>query len=215
LFHYQSKRYYLEQAKSTSEKLDSDKRNLQIAIIDDKEVPYIETLRNNGLNITHHIDIDNFDMIKTYPIIICDIRGVGKKFGSKNEGAHIIQEIRRLYPDKYLIAMSSDVYNIKWAKLLDDADDKIIRDADIDEVIAAINKAVSTMRCSKERWLRVRENLLGKHNLDLFDVWKIEQEFIKAVVQKDKKSFNKSTAVKHSEDIVKGLLVNFISGLIF
>jgi hypothetical protein len=214
VFIYPNKRYYLEQAKDIRSDLEIEKRNLQVAIIDDNEVPYIETLRNNGFNITHHVDIDNFEMIKLYPIIICDIRGVGKKFGSDKEGAHIIREARRLYPDKYLIAMSSDVYNIRWVKLLDDADDKIMRDADVDQVIDALNTAINIMRCNKERWLRVRNNLLHKHKLDLFDVWKIEQAFIKSVISKDKSSFKDSKVVSYMDEIVKGLLINFISGLV-
>lgn len=215
MFHFQRERYFIDQMKASNVELESDKRNLPIAIIDDNDVPYIETLRNNGFNVTHHHDLDSFSMAKTYPIIICDIKGVGKKFGSLNEGAHIIQELRRLYPDKYLIAMSSAVYNIKWVKLLDDADDKIIRDAEIDQVMDALNTAINVMRCNKERWIRVRKNLLNVHHMDLFDVWKIEQSLIKSAVKKNKEIFNNSTAVKHSEDIVKGLLVNFISGLIF
>ena len=214
MLYYQNKRYFVTQATSAATELDSDKRALQVAIIDDNEVPYIETLRNNGFNITHHLDIDNFEMMKTYSIIICDIKGVGKKFGSDKEGAHIIREIRRLYPDKYLIAMSSDVYNIRWVKLLDDADDKIIRDADVDQVIDALSIAVGIMRCNKERWLRVRDYLIKSHKMDLFEVWKIEQKFIKSVVSKDRSIFEKSKVVTHRDDIIKGLLVNFISGLI-
>lgn len=214
MLHFQRKRYFLNQAMSSAVELDSDKRNQQIAIIDDKEVPYIEILRNNGFNITHHTDIDNFEMIKTYSIIVCDIKGVGKKFGSDKEGAHIIREIRRLYPDKYLIAMSSDVYNIRWVKFLDDTDDKIIRDADVDQVIDALITAVDTMRCNKQRWLRVRDNLLKVHNMDLFDVWEIEQQFIKSAIEKDSSIFENSKIISHRDDIVKGVLVNFISGLI-
>lgn len=215
MFHYQPKRYFLDQAKNKTQTLDADRRNQQIAIIDDNEVPYLENLRNNGFSITHYSDINGFEAIKSYPIIICDIKGVGRNLGSINEGAHIIRETRRLYPDKYIIAMSSAVYNIKWVKLLDDADDKIIRDADVDQVIDALNQAVSTMRCPKERWLRVRKNLLAVHNLDLFDVWKIEQEFIKSLISNDRTSFEKSKIITHSNDMIKGLLVNFISGIIF
>lgn len=215
MFYYAKNRFLLEQMNSSGNSLDYERRNLQIAIIDDMEVPYLDSLRSAGYNVTHYKDIDNFEMIKPYPIVICDIMGVGKKFGSDKEGAYVIGEIRDLYPDKYIIAMSSVVYKVSWVKALEVADDKIIRDADVDKVFSALTIAVNVMKSNKLRWIRVRKQLLEKHNLDLFDVWKIEQQLIASFVSKDKEKFTDSKVVNHAGDIVKGLLVNFVSGMVF
>lgn len=215
MLHIQMKRYFLSEIQSSNNNLDYERRNLKIAIIDDMDVPYLDNLRNNGFNVTHHRDIDNFEIMQIYPIIICDIKGVGKKFGSSKEGAHVIGEIRRLYPDKYIIAMSSVVYNIDWVKSLEVADDKIMRDSDVNKVLDAINKAIDIMKCNKQRWLRVRDNLINEHEIDLFDVWKIEQDFIKTALSKNNNIFKNSPSVNNMSDIVKGLLINFITGLVF
>lgn len=215
MFHFQKTRYFLEQMNNGGSDLDYERRNLKIAIIDDLDVPYMENLRNSGFNVTHYKDIDNFEMIQPYPIIICDIKGVGAKFGSDKEGAHVIGEIRKLYPDKYIIAMSSAIYNVNWVESLEVADDKIIRDSDVDKVFQALNEAVDTMKCNKQRWLRIRENLIKKHHVDLFEIWKIEQAFILSSITKNKDSFIKNKAVTHMNDLIKGLLINFISGIIF
>ncbi|HIF9249872.1 TPA: hypothetical protein ACX6RB_004130 [Photobacterium damselae] len=209
------KRLYLEQLNRQGNDLLIDRTNIKIAIIDDMDVPYLDSLQRSGYNVRHYRDIEDFDMLKSYSVIVCDIKGVGKKFKSRLEGAYIIKEARQLFPEKYIIAMSSAVYKINVAKIIEVADDKIIRDTDLDRVVNSISQAVDTMRSNKLRWLRLRANLLNVHNMDLYDVWKIEQDFIASMLQKDKSKLENSKAVAHANDMVKGLLVNFISGIIF
>lgn len=209
------KRLYLEQLNNQGNDLLIDRNNIKIAIIDDMEVPYLESLRKSGYNIRHYKDIEDFDMLKAYSVIVCDIKGVGKHFGSKLEGAYIIKEVRKLYPEKYIIAMSSAVYKINVAKVIGVADDKIVRDTDLDRVSNSIDSAVNTMRSNRLRWLRLRDNLMNTHSVDLYDIWLIEQDFIAAMLKKDKTRLEKSKAINHVNDMVKGLLVNFISGIIF
>ncbi|MCY9865495.1 MULTISPECIES: hypothetical protein [Vibrio] len=209
------KRYYLEQLNKQENDLLIDRNSIKIAIIDDMEVPYLDSLRRSGYNVQHYKDIEDFDMLKAYSVIVCDIKGVGKSFGSKLEGAYIIKEARKLYPEKYIIAMSSAVYKISVAKVIGVADDKIIRDIDLDKVLDSIDTAVNTMRSNRLRWLRLRDNLLNTHNVDMYDVWKIEQAFIAAMINKDKTKLEKNKTINHANDMVKGLLINFISGIIF
>lgn len=209
------KRYYLEQLNEKGNDLLIDRNNIKVAIIDDMDVPYLDSLHRSGYNVRHYRDIEDFDMLKAYSVIVCDIKGVGKHFGSKLEGAYIISEARKLYPEKYIIAMSSAVYKISVTKIIGVADDKIVRDTDLDRVSASIDKAVNTMRSNRLRWLRLRETLLNTHNVDMYDVWMIEQVFIAAMIKKDKSKLENSKAINHLNDMVKGLLVNFISGIIF
>ncbi|EMA3775834.1 hypothetical protein U2U55_003625 [Vibrio cholerae] len=209
------KRYYLEQLNQQGNDLLIDRANIKIAIIDDMDVPYLDSLQRSGYNVRHYRDIEDFDMLKSYAVIVCDIKGVGKNFKSKLEGAYIIKEARQLFPEKYIIAMSSAVYKINVAKIIEVADDKIIRDTDLDRVINSISKAVDTMRSNKLRWLRLRDSLLNVHNMDLHDVWEIEQDFIASMLKRDRRKLENSKGVAHANDMVKGLLVNFISGIIF
>ncbi|MFJ5539164.1 DNA-binding transcriptional response regulator [Vreelandella titanicae] len=209
------KRYYLEQINEQGDDLLIDRNNIKIAIIDDMEVPYLESLRRSGYNVRHYKDIEDFDMLKAYSVIVCDIKGVGKKFGSELEGAYIIKEARKLYPEKYIIAMSSAVYKINVTKIIGVADDKIVRDTDLDRVSDSIDKAVNTMRSNRLRWLRLRDNLLNTHNVDMYNVWLLEQGFIATILKKDKKELENNKGMRNVNDMVKGLLVNFISGIIF
>ena len=188
---FSKKRYYLEQLNEQGNDLLIDRNNIKIAIIDDMDVPYLESLRASGFNVRHYRDIEDFDMLKPYSVIVCDILGVGKKFASKYQGAYIIQEARKLYPEKYIIAMSSAVYKLNLAKIISIADDKIIRDSDTDVVSNSVDKAVKTMCSNRLRWLRLREHLLNVNHMDMYDVWLIEQDFIYTMISKDKRKLEK------------------------
>ena len=116
--------------------------DVPIVIIDDQDVPYIEDLRYNGFNVMHIKDIDQIDSIKGFEIIICDIRGIGKKFKSNFEGAHIISEIRRVYPFKIIIGYTAYTFDPTYNKYLSLADDVFKKDIDIDEWITHLDSII-------------------------------------------------------------------------
>ncbi|WP_133151908.1 hypothetical protein [Enterovibrio norvegicus] len=189
------------------------KRNLQIAIIDDEEFPEFNSLRNAGYSPVHFKDIDSFDQLLPYPIIVCDIQGVGKNFGGTGQGAYIVSQVNELFPDKYVIVVSSKSASLKVTSMISKADKKLLR-GNSDEINQALLDAVKTMGSSIERWKRVRKHLIEQKNIDLLDVWVIEQEFISSVNSRDKSKIERFIK-NHADDMVKGLLINFISGLIF
>ncbi|HCH3681536.1 TPA: hypothetical protein NKU97_003220 [Vibrio parahaemolyticus] len=212
---FKKKRLYLESLNSQINQLSVDRASVKIAIIDDLDVPYLENLRNCGYtNVRHYRDIDNFEMLTPYSVIVCDIRDVGKKL-SKAEGAFIIQQLRKIFPDKYIIAMSSNLYALPIQNYISTADAKIKRDSNPDKILNEIEQGVKAMNSKKLRWIRMRDHLLKEHQMDLYDVWLLEQEFIRSVQSNDKKFFEHSDVTRHSGDMLKGLLVNFISGIIF
>ncbi|ENM3922377.1 hypothetical protein DDM61_003197 [Vibrio cholerae] len=211
-----NKRYYLSELNGHINTIDIDRSSVKIAVIDDQDVPYIDNVRNCGYQgITHYRDIDNFEMLSVYSVIICDIRNVGTKL-SNRQGAFIIQQLRKIYPDKYIIAMSSNPFYLPIQEYISSADVKIKRDVSSDVVLNHIQNGVSIMSSRKERWLRFRDYLINTQQMDLYDVWSIEQEFIKSVINNDRRGFENSTVLqKHGGDMVKGLLINFISGVMF
>src|SRR4051794_31715072 len=78
----------------------NDRSRVEIAVIDDQEFPYLELLTRHGFRLRHFKDIDDIQAIHAYPIVLCDIKGVGKHFQSRYEGAHLISEFRKRYPAK-------------------------------------------------------------------------------------------------------------------
>ncbi len=189
------------------------KRNTPIAIIDDEDFTDLDGLRNAGYSPTHFRDLDSFDQLISFPIVICDIQGVGSNFGSTTDGSYIIQQVCEQYPDKYTIVFSSKGSSLSMASRIAKADVKLTR-GDRDALNNSILTAVKTMGDSVERWKRVRRHLIEEKQVNLYHVWELEQEFIKSLNSKKTKSFSEYVN-KHTEDFVKGLLVNFISGLVF
>ncbi|MEI7365899.1 hypothetical protein WCU67_22850 [Pectobacterium parmentieri] len=191
----------------------NERSKIKIAIIDDEEVPFLNSLKNSGYNIQHYRDVDNFDMLSDYKIVISDIDGVGRAFSSEYQGAYIIKELKRLYPDKYLIAMSSKIYNLSFTEILSNADVKINRDVNVDIVSEKLNDAIKEISSVKNRWLRVRSQLINEYSIDLYDVWSMEQDVIKSILKKENK-IDKDEMLKLFGPVVSGVIVNFISGVI-
>jgi len=134
-----------------------ERSKIKIAIIDDEDIPFLNSLRNSGYNIQHYRDVDNFNMLSDYQIVISDIDGVGQSFSSEYQGAYIIKELKRLFPDKYLIAMSSKIYNLSFTEILSNADVKINRDVNVDIVSEKLNLAIKEISSVKNRWLAYRQ----------------------------------------------------------
>jgi hypothetical protein len=70
------------------------RETLEILIIDDSEFLRAEVLKSRGFRITEGGDLKEIKFVEKYEIILCDIKGVGKKYNSPFEGAYLIKEIR-------------------------------------------------------------------------------------------------------------------------
>ena len=81
---------------------------MKVLIIDDDPFPKLENLRNNQFDIMQISDIEDFNAVVSYQIIICDIRGVGHKFSQDMEGAYIAKTLRKQYPFMQIAVYSAD-----------------------------------------------------------------------------------------------------------
>ena len=106
-----------------------DKSDYKILIIDDDPIDsqFIKKLENRGYSITQVSDIDNFDGIKMFTIIVCDIDGVGKRFDSQYQGGYLIQKIKELYPLKYIIFFSGKSWDASFGKIIRLVDDTMMK----------------------------------------------------------------------------------------
>jgi DNA-binding NtrC family response regulator len=119
---------------------------LTIAIIDDEKFRYTDILKQHKFDITELGDISDTKVVSEYAIVCCDIRGVGKKFGSNDEGGYLIKEIKRRYPDKYVIVYSGSGFSDPtFKRFLDECDDSIKKDADIERWVETLDSAVERL----------------------------------------------------------------------
>lgn len=190
------------------------KNQYEIAILDDEPFLRSETLKNHGFRIRElGGDIKSIDQIAAYPIIVCDIRGVGKSFGSTHEGAHVISEIKKSYPDKYIVAYTGSTYDATYNEKLALADKVAVKDTNLDGWITYLEDALVSIGDPKKRWLRLRASLLQK-GVDIYDVHLLEQAFIKSIGSKNSGIFSaKAKELDISSDVMDLIIKFSVSAL--
>lgn len=150
-------------------------------MIDDQPFLLKEILASHGFSITEMRDLQAVDLASAFPIIVCDIKGVGAALGGKHEGAHLFREIRKAFPEKYIIAFTGYRFDPTYNEYFRSADVSLKKDTESEAWVEVLDAAAATMSDPTTRWLRVRRHLLDVAELDLWLVLQLEQAFIASV----------------------------------
>lgn len=217
------KKYTVEDLTSLKNKLQTDRSSHKVALIDDNVFPIVDELRRHGFDITTFTDIEHVDAIKNYGVIISDIKGVGKKFGSKFEGAHLIEEIHKQFPNKYLIAYSSSTFNPSYNEYFKLCDITKRKGIDIQEWVRTLDISIQSLNDPIFQWEKTRKYLI-EQKLPINYVSQLEQAYSKSILKKNEryftkeaniaKSFTESTLTKLAVDSISSFTASFILGLI-
>tara|TARA_R110002111_G_scaffold110393_2_gene169897 strand:- start:113 stop:778 length:666 start_codon:yes stop_codon:yes gene_type:complete len=192
-----------------------ERKQVPILIIDDDEFEYLEHIKNHRFDVEYFEDIPSIESAENYEIILCDIQGVGKKFKSKFEGAHVISELRRKYPFKTIIAYTGYTHDPTYNRFFAMADFSVKKDIDGDEWIEKLDQAIAIATDPKNKWIKVRNYLL-ENNVSLFDITKLENEFVATLVKGQ--SINDFPSTKLSGEMsgdIRGVLQSFTASIIF
>ncbi|RKV83231.1 MAG: hypothetical protein D8H97_08565 [Neisseria sp.] len=169
----------------------------KILIIDDNDFPPLNKLRNNNFQITKFDDISSIQIVKEFPIVVCDIQGVGKELSdSTRGGAFIIKEIRNQYPDKYIIAYSTHSYDLVLQEYTKHADIFIGKGTSVEQWSSIFEEAIRICSNPIIRWKRFRSILLEK-NMELYELFQLEQKYIQYLVEQK----NKDTILDETKSI--------------
>jgi len=161
-----------------------NRSKFSIAIIDDEEFPYLKVIRDHGYQATKFDDITSTKQLVEYDIIICDVRDVGKSFGSKYEGGHLIQEISKNLPHKYLIAYSGSVFNPEYNKFFSLCDESVMKKGiDINDIINMLDRAIKSITNPTYQWKKTRA-ILEESGISSKEIANIESKYIKALVSR-------------------------------
>lgn len=155
------------------------KNSIDIAVIDDQEFTQAKLLESNNFRLKEVGDIKSIKSIEAYPIIICDIHGVGASFDNSGlGGAFLISEIRKNYPDKYIIAYSTHSNDLALQRHTKNADYVMPVPSAIEHWTEALEQAIKNVGDPVLRWKRFRYYLL-ENNIELSEVYKLEQAYIR------------------------------------
>jgi len=191
-----------------------ERSSVSILCIDDQGLEYEEIIRNHGFNIRVLKDIEDIKAVTEYPVVICDIKGVGKSFGSKFEGGHIIEEIKTKYPEKVVIAYTGQQFDATYNKFFSLADFTLSKDIDSDTWVSTLDETIRKVVSPIEQWKRMRDFLLNR-DVSLKTVFQLEQQFIDAVLTKNKSKFAKKSTVEGLEGDVRNVITSFVASVLF
>ena len=183
-----------------------ERKQYNIAIIDDQVFPLHDSLRKHGFTLTKFTDIQDINELKSFEIIICDIRGVGQSFQSKYEGAHIVKEIHRKFPNKYLIVFSGSTFNVEYNKFFNLSDKTVKKGTDLSEWVVILDNAIKELINPYKQWEKTRL-FLQENEIDSKLLLKFEQAYIKSIIKKNAKYFN--NAINGNRSVMSNEYISF------
>lgn len=123
------------------QRLYEQRKNTKILVIDDQSFEIKEFIKNHGYSIDLLPDISSVEMTESYPLILCDIRGVGLMLNPKLQGIHLINEIKKTYPSKIVIAYTAGTDSSMQDKLIQ-PDGFLLKTADLAEWIELLDSKI-------------------------------------------------------------------------
>ena len=182
----------LEGAQRAAKVLENDisrRQRVPIAVIDDQPFPPQNILQNNGYDIRVLGDIKSLTEIENFSIILCDLNGVGKYLDSKYQGAHIIEEIKRNHPEKFVGAYTGGgVDNEVIEKANEAADFFIKKDEDVGEWRSKLDNILRLITNPVFVWKRQRFALVDA-DVETFDILKLEDAFVRSILSENEHHF--------------------------
>lgn len=194
-----------------------DRNSYRIVIIDDESFENDDRLRRVGFNVSVFSDIEDIRFLSEYDIVICDIKGVGKKLSEETGGALLLNEAKKTYPYKMYAAYSGSYQNIIVNEYLDGV--KIIKkDYALEDWIAALDSLLKEYSDPATVWIKIRDRLLSQ-NVSIHSVAKLEHEYVNTILNKgaDFKGFYKKSESSFNLDpeTVKIIQIIISGGLKF
>ncbi|WP_152426945.1 hypothetical protein [Paramagnetospirillum caucaseum] len=133
----------------------------KIVVIDDETFTPIENLRRNNYDIVHMPDIHSIDALSKFNIVLCDLNGVGVSLNPTLQGAHIIAEIKKSYPEKIVVAYTGGGFQQDMIERSIQASDYFLRkDANVEEWCERLDTAISDLANPAIVWKKLRHRLL-------------------------------------------------------
>jgi hypothetical protein len=186
---------------------------IPIAIIDDEVFAHEELLKEHGYNIRHFLDIEDVKTLEAFPIILCDIKGVGKKLKSQFEGGHLIEEIRKYYPHKIIYAYSAYQQDPSYNRYYQMADRTLKKDYGLEEWISNLDDALKMVIDPSFLWIRIRNRLLDEE-VSICETMKLEDQFV-SYMNKTKATFPDKRYSTNLSDHIKSILMPFVETVKF
>lgn len=193
------------------------RKQVRIAVIDDESFQPENNLRRNNYNIATFPDLNTIEDISGYQIVLCDLSGVGTNQNPELQGAHLISEMKKAYPEKYIIAYTGGSSDREvYAKAMLNADYFLKKDETIDQWIAVLDEAIKNVANPIYVWKKIRPKLL-EADVSPYELALLEDTFVKELskngdinaraIQQKAAKLNLSS---NAQSIISSLIANAI-----
>lgn len=211
----------LEKDKKIITKLKSPtelRQSVKIAVIDDQPFSPEHNLKNNQFQIATYTDIHKIEQVSEYPIILCDLQGVGAHLSSDMQGAYLIEEIKRNYPEKIVIAYTGGSSNSNISKRASiAADDYLRKDIPIEDWRETLDKHIKNLSDPLYVWRKFRARLIHA-DITPLELLKLEDAFvrnIKSGAKATKLALKNATKSSPSNSLINKELISFVASKTF
>ena len=190
--------YNLSDLNTTKRAFDSisARSKIPVLIIDDEGFTYLNELRNEKFNITSIKDIEDYNAVEAYPVVICDIKGVGHKFNKEKEGAYVVREMKKRYPFKQFAVYSAGAdYKVESMNDLEGIK-RIKKDVDMDMWCSYIDEMIRLASDPIEIWKTIRSFLLNK-DVPIKDVMFLEDNYVDIYINRPQEMCNFPNSKKY------------------
>lgn len=184
------------------------RKMIDILVIDDEAFEPGDFLSKNNFRLTYKSDIDNVRDVSEYPIVMCDVRGVGKKISENYEGAYLIKEIKTSYPDKRVIAYTASQYDASYNKYLSYADELLTKGLNLEDWVTILDEHITKIVDPIFQWCNLRNALLDK-GVTTIEVAELESDFVNACIKKNFNDFEKNARKMKSD--MRSVAIEFLS----
>lgn len=154
---------------------------ISIGVIDDGPFEPKKNLENVGYQVALLGDPSTIEVATTHHIILCDLQGVGSSLDSRKQGAFLIREIKRNYPEKYVIAYTGGTMNLAISRdALQVSDYFLKKDVDIETWVERLDSIISKLLDPYAVWQRQRKALVDRE-VDSVTILKLEDAFVRSI----------------------------------
>lgn len=167
---------------SFSKRLADSRAQFEIAVVDDQPFTPVESLRRHHYNITHFPDLTSIDALQRYGIVLCDLTGVGMHMSPTLQGAHIIVEAKKNYPEKVIVAYTGGGDPILLQTSIAAADHFLKKDASVEEWVEVLDESINELANPAKVWRKTRHRLLDI-GLSPYQLAEIEDLFVRKTMR--------------------------------
>ncbi|MFN3149924.1 hypothetical protein [Bremerella sp.] len=190
----------------------NDRTRFPIAVIDDEDFAYHDLLRRHDFQLTHFEDITDVRQLFDYPIVLCDVKGVGKHFESRFEGAHLMSEIKKRYPAKLIYGYTGNRFDASFNRYFSLCESVEPKDRELEDWIELLDTAITHANNPVFQWIKLRANLLVRR-VPLYQITLLEDNYVTSIIS-NSKEFPSSSITRGLSSDIRQLITDFAATVV-